>query len=91
MHCASLAVTPDLALAAFIGFHPTVVTVELKAVLPNLPEIIIMYVPLMIVTAYAKAARYGTVIEDGCHVYSSHTTEKMVTGHALIRSQESFT
>ena len=64
MHCAALAVTPDLAFAAFIGLHPTVVAVEFKAVLPDLPEIIIMYVSLMIVTAYAQAARYRAVTQD---------------------------
>ena len=63
MHCATLAVSPRLTFAALIGLHPFAVAIRFETVLPDFPKIILMYVALMIVTAYAQTTRYGTVIK----------------------------
>ena len=64
VHSAALAVTPHLAVAALTRLHPTAVTVRFEAVLPDIPKVISMDIALMVIAAYAKAARYGAVIKD---------------------------
>ena len=64
VHCTALTVAPDLAVCAFAGLHPFAVPVQFEAVLPQIPEIIGMDIALIVITAYAQAARYGTVITD---------------------------
>ena len=75
VHRATLAVTPDLALGTFIGFHPFAVTIRLEAILPYIPEIILVYIALMVVTANAKASRDGAVAENGCNACTCNATE----------------
>ena len=53
MHCAALAVAPNLAAGTFILFHPAAVTVYLETAVPYLPEIIGMHVALVIIAAHA--------------------------------------
>ena len=89
MHCAALAVAPNLAAGTFILFHPAAVTVYLETAVPYLPEIIGMHVALVVVAAHAQTARYGAVIKDGGYAHTCNATEKVVTNHTLIRTHES--
>lgn len=56
MEAVALTVTPHLAFGASLGFHPFSVAVNLEAVLPYLPEAVMIDVALMIVTSDAQAS-----------------------------------
>ena len=64
MQSVAFAVAPVAAVLTRVALHPLTMAVLLVTVFPNIHEVVIVNVSLMIVTAYAQAARYGTVIKD---------------------------
>lgn len=91
MHGAALAVAPGFAVAALACLHPAAVAVGLEAVLPDIPEIILVDVALVVVAAYAQTAGYGAVAQDGCYAYSCYAVEQVVTYQALVSAHKAFT
>ena len=91
MHGAALAVPPGFAVRALPRLHPAAVAVGLESVLPHIPEIIIVDVALMVVAAYAQAAGYGAVTQDGCYAYSCYAVEHVVTYQTLVSAHKAFT
>ena len=91
VHGAALAVAPGFAVAALVCLHPAAVAVGLEAVLPDIPEIILVDVALVVVAAYAQAAGYGAVAKDGCYAYARYAVEQMVTYQALVAAHKALT
>ena len=91
VHGSALAVAPHLAVPALTRLHPAAVTVQFESVFPDIPEIICVDIALMVVTAYAQAARNRTVIKYGGDTHTGYTAEQMVTDNALIRTEKAFT
>ena len=67
MHTVALAVLPHLAVGALAPLRPVAVAELLEAVLPHIPEVILIYITLREVSAHACAARDIAIDADrGC-------------------------
>ena len=64
MEAGAFAVAPVFACFAFTSFSPVAVTHDLVAVLPNVPDIILVDVPLDVVAAQARACRDASVAKN---------------------------
>jgi hypothetical protein len=62
MHTTTFAVTPGIARGTFAMFHPFAISILLKTIFPNLPEIMGIDITLMIIASYAKTTRYRTIV-----------------------------
>ena len=70
VHAVAQTVSPHLASLAGSRLHPLAVSVQFITMLPNLPEMVVIDVALVVVATDAEAARDGTVGEDGSDVDS---------------------
>ena len=61
MEAVALTVSPHFAMGTLVGLHPFAVTVFLEAVLPHLPEAVLVDVALMIIASDTEAARDGAI------------------------------
>lgn len=90
MQAGTFAVAPVFAGLAIANFSPTAVAHHLVAVLPYVPNIILVDVALDVVAAQARASRDTSVAEHGRDVYAGAAEERVVAGVFLVTAEEAF-
>ena len=70
--------------AGFKFSHPTAVAVGLEAIFPNLPERVLVDVPLIVFASYARACRNTAIDENGCNAESGCTVVEIVANLAFV-------
>ena len=90
MQAGAFAVAPVLAFFAVADFGPAAVAHDLVAVLPNVPEVVLVDVPLDVVAAQARASGNAAVAKHGTDVHAGTAEERVVTGVLLVASEETF-
>lgn len=88
MHSITLTITPHLTIGALVGLHPFSVAVNLELVLPNVPEAVAVDVALMVVAAYAEAARDRAIGQHRGDVDARAARVIMVAHFALVLAEE---
>ena len=79
VHAATLAVAPEFTgVARLLLAHPLAITVRFEAMLPDLPEVVLVDVALVVLAAYAGASRDATVNQDGGYADTRSTLEDIV-------------
>ena len=84
----TFAVAPHLARGALVLPGPASVTHHLEAVLPHIPEIVLVDIALVHVAAHGGAAADGAVATDAGHVDPAATVEEMVAHLLLVLAEE---
>ena len=69
----ALAVAVHLTVGALALLGPLAVAIGFKAVLPHLPEVVLVDVALMQIATDAGASRNGTVVQYACHLNACAT------------------
>ena len=90
MQAGAFAVAPVFALFAVADFRPAAVAHHLVAVLPHVPEVVLVDVPLDVVAAQARACRDAAVAKYGTDVHAGAAEERVVAGVLLVTAEESF-
>ena len=87
VHTPTFAVAEEIAVVARCKFaHPLAVAVVFKAILPYLPEIIVIDIALVVLATHAGASRDAAVDEDRRYTHARSTMEEMVAYlHLIIR------
>ena len=86
----AFAVAPVLAFFAVADFGPAAVAHHLVAVLPNVPEVVLVDVALDVVAAQARACGNAAVAKHGTDVHAGSAEERVVAGVLLVTAEESF-
>ena len=84
----ALAVTPDLAVFTLSFLGPRTVAHQLEAVLPDLPEIVLIDIALIHVAAYRGAATDAAIATNTGHLDATTAVEEMVADLLLIFAKE---
>ena len=79
VHAVALAVLPHLAVGALALLRPCTVAELLEAVLPHIPEVILIYITLREVGTYAGAARDIAIDTYGGYTDACMTLEGVGT------------
>ena len=88
VHAIALAIAPHLAMLTLVGLHPFPVAVDLKFILPNVPEIVLVDIALMIIAADTETARNRAISQYGSHI-DARTARIIVVAHlAFILAKE---
>ena len=90
MQAGAFAVAPVLAGLAVADFCPTAVAHHLVAVLPHVPNVVLVDVSLDVVAAQARASRDTSVAEHGRDVYAGAAEERVVACVFLVTAEEPF-
>ena len=90
MQAVSVTVFPVPAVRTFTGMHPFPVAHIFEPVLPDINDIIRVYVSLVVVGTYAGAGRDGSIYPYTGNAYSGLTGKKVVADLSFIPSQEAF-
>ena len=91
MHAVALTVAEILAVGTNTATHPLALAIGCIAVLPNIHEIVLVDVALMIVGTDAGTGCNGAVGHDGTHGDACLSGEETVTHLALIVAQKALT
>ena len=86
----AFAVAPVFALFAVTNFGPAAVAHDLVAVLPHVPNVVLVDVALDVVAAQARASRDASVAKHGRDVYAGAAEERVIASVFLITAEESF-
>ena len=86
----AFAVAPVLAGLAVADFSPAAVAHHLVAVLPYVPEIVLVDVPLDVVPTQARASRNAPVAKHGTDVHTGPTEERVIAGFLLVAPEKPF-
>ena len=86
----AFAVAPDFAVLALSFAGPRAVAHHLKTVLPHLPEIVLVYISLIHVTAHRGAAADAAVATDRSHLDATAAEEEVVAHLLLVLAEETF-
>lgn len=84
----AFAVAPDFAVFAFAFLGPAAVAHHMEAVLPHIPEIVLVDIALVHVAAHGGAAADGAVATDAGHVDPAAAVEEMVAHLLLVLAEE---
>lgn len=84
----AFAVAPHLARGALVLLGPAAVAHHLEAVLPHVPEIVLVDIALVHVAAHGGAAADGAVATDASHVDPAAAMEEMVAHLLLVFAEE---
>lgn len=87
----ALTVAPHLAVLTLVFPSPTSVTHDLKAVLPDVPKVILVDVALVHVATDGGAAADGAVATDTGHLHAAAAIEEMVADTLLVGTEEALT
>ena len=90
MHSVAFAVSELFAGGAWTSASPASITIRLEAVLPNVDQVVRVYVALAIVGSDAGAGGYGSVGKDGGYAHSGVALVEGVPNFGFIASQEAF-
>ena len=90
MHAVALAITEIPAVRAFPCLHPCTVTIWLIPVLPDIDEVILIYISLGEIASDAGAGGYRAVYHHRADAHARLASEHVVAHLALILPQESF-
>lgn len=88
MHTATLAISEKLAVPALPFTHPFTITIRLIPGVPNLHEIILIDISLMIIRANAGTGRNSPVHQYRTHRHPSLTGKEIITHLSLIVTQK---
>ena len=91
VHAAAPAEAEVLALCALVLLHPLAVAVGSEALLPDIHEVILVNIALVIVGTDAGAGRDGAVGEDGAYADTRLAEEEMVAHIALVVAEKALT
>ncbi len=86
----AFAVAPVLAFFAVADFGPVAVAHHLVAVLPHVPEVVLVDVALDVVATQARTCRDAAVAKHGTDVHAGTAEERVVAGVLLVTAEESF-
>ena len=86
----AFAVAPVLAGLAVAYFSPAAVAHDLVAVLPHVPNVVLVDVALDVVAAQARASRDTSVAKHGRDVYAGAAEERVIARVFLVAAEESF-
>ncbi len=86
----AFAVAPVLAFFAVAYFCPAAVAHHLVAVLPHIPEVVLVDVTLYVVAAEARASRDAPVAKHRRNVHAGTAEERVVAGVLLVAPEEPF-
>ena len=86
----AFAVAPVLAGLAVANFCPAAVAHHLVAVLPHVPNVVLVDVSLDVVAAQARASRDASVAKHGRDVYAGAAEERVIARVFLVAAEESF-
>ena len=79
VHASTFAVAEEFAVVARCKFaHPLAVAVWLEAVLPHIPEIVVVDIALVVLATHAGASRDAAVDEDRRYTHARSTMEQVV-------------
>ena len=90
MQAGAFAVAPVLALFAIADFCPAAVAHDLIAVLPHVPEVILVDVALYVIATEARACRDAAVAKHGTDVHAGAAEERVIARVFLVAAEESF-
>ena len=91
MHAVAFAESERFAVLAGRGlFHPRAVSVRLEAMLPYLPERVLVYISLVVLATDGGAGGDRTVDEDGSDADAGGTLVEVVTDASFVRTQIAF-
>ena len=88
VHPVAQAVAPHLAVGALVGLHPFAVAIDLELVLPHFPEAILIDIALVVVAAYAEAARDRAISQHRRYIDARAARIIMVAYLAFVASKE---
>ena len=89
VHAVATAISEISAFATLILAHPLTIAIGGKAVGPHVHEVVIVYIALMIVGAYARTSRYGAVGKYRAYRDTGLATEEIVAYVAFVVAHES--
>ena len=84
------AVAPHLTVFALAFLGPAAVAHYLEAVLPDLPEVVLIDIALVHVAAYRGTAADAAVAADAGHFDTTAAIEEMVADFLFVLSEETF-
>lgn len=90
VHAVAFAVAPVLAVFAVIRFHPLVIAMWLEAMFPNIHEIVLVDIALLVVVADACAGTDAAIHEHRSHRYACCAAEHPVANVSFVCSEEAF-
>ena len=87
VHASTFAVAEEFAVVARCEFaHPLAVAVGLKAIFPNVPEIVVVDITLIVFATHTGACRDATIYKDAGYTHACGAVEKVVADlHLIIR------
>lgn len=89
MHAVALAVAPYFAVfARFLLAHPVAISVGFKALLPHLPELILVDISLIVLTSNGGAGGDASVDEDTGHLRAGNTLVEVVADLSFPLAQK---
>ena len=87
----AFAVAPDFAVFALAFLGPASVTHHLEAVLPHIPEVVLVDIALVHVAAHRGAAADSAVATYRSHLDTTAAVEEMVADTLLVGTEEALT
>ena len=91
MHAVALTITEILTIGTFVAFHPTAVAIQHVTVLPDIHEVVLVNIPLVVVGTDTGTGSDGTVGHHGAHADTCLTGEETVAHLTFIIAEETLT
>ena len=91
VHTITLTITEIFAIATLIALHPTAVTIQHVAVLPDVHEVVFVDIALIVVSTDTRTGSDGTVGHYRSHADPSLTGEETITYLTLVVAKETLT
>ena len=86
----TFAVAPVFTFFAIVNLGPAAVAHHLVAVLPYIPQVVLVDVALDVISTQARAGRNAAVTKHGRNVHASAAEERVVAGVFLVAPEEPF-
>ena len=86
----AFAVTPDFTVFTLAFLGPRAVAHHLEAILPHLPEVILVDVALAHVATHRGTAADAAIATDAGHLHTTATIEEMVAHLLLVLAKKPF-
>lgn len=91
VHAVTFAKAPKRTVGTFATFHPVTVAVLAEAVLPHIPEIILVNIALPVVGADTRTCTDAAVKQYRGNAYACLTVEEIIPHFSFISCKESLT
>ena len=91
VHAVAFTIAEERTAVARLNFlHPSTVAIRLEAFVPHVPEMVAVYVALIVLSSDRGAGTDAAVYEYRCNRYAGSTLVEVVTHPALVVRKETF-